>query len=107
MPQNKNNYHLVAILQALLVVFLWATSWVFIKIGLITIPPLTFAGLRYALAFLCLLGALSLNKPVRTEILGLPKKIWARLIILGLLFYAGTQGAIIPAGRNREFTMEF
>ena len=47
--------HLTAVLQALLVTFLWATSWVLIKIGLKDIPALTFAGLRYTAAFLCLL----------------------------------------------------
>ena len=49
------NPRLVAILQALLVTFLWSTSWVLIKIGLAEIPPLTLAGLRYSLAFLFLL----------------------------------------------------
>jgi len=43
-----------AVLQALFVTFLWSTSWVLIKIGLEQIPALTFAGLRYSLAFLCL-----------------------------------------------------
>src|SRR3989304_1017227 len=38
-----------AALVALFVVFLWATSWVLIKFGLETIPPLTFAGLRYGI----------------------------------------------------------
>jgi drug/metabolite transporter (DMT)-like permease len=49
---------LFAILQASFIVFLWATLWVLIKIGLEGIPPLTFAGLRYALAFALLLAAL-------------------------------------------------
>ena len=35
-----------AVLQALFVTFLWSTSWVFIKFGLVDIPALTFAGLR-------------------------------------------------------------
>ena len=47
--------HAKAVLQALFVTFLWSTSWVFIKFGLTNIPVLTFAGLRYSLAFLCLL----------------------------------------------------
>jgi drug/metabolite transporter (DMT)-like permease len=51
----RQGSHLRAVVQALFVVFLWATSWVFIKIGLEEIPALTFAGLRYVLAFLCLL----------------------------------------------------
>jgi len=84
--------HLIAVLQALFVAFLWATSWVFIKIGLQTIPPLTFAGLRYIFAFACLLLVLLFSKS-KEEVKGLPGRVWARLIVLGLLFYAGTQGA--------------
>ena len=86
----------VSILQALFVVFLWATSWVFIKIGLNEIPPIIFAGLRYFLAFVILLVALLLGN-ARKEIHLLPKKLWGQLIILGLLFYAGTQGASFVA----------
>lgn len=86
----------VSILQALFVVFLWATSWVFIKIGLNEIPPIIFAGLRYFLAFVVLLVALLLGN-AKKEILLLPKKLWRQLIILGLLFYAGTQGASFVA----------
>ncbi len=48
--------HTRAVLQALFVTFLWSTSWVLIKIGLQEeIPSLTFAGLRYTLAFLVVL----------------------------------------------------
>ena len=54
--------HLIAVLEALFVAFLWATSWVFIKIGLPAIPPLTFAGLRYVIAFACLLLVLFFSK---------------------------------------------
>jgi drug/metabolite transporter (DMT)-like permease len=84
--------HLLAVFQALFVVFLWATSWVFIKIGLQEIPPITFAGLRYTLAFACLLGVLLLKEEKR-EIQAIPKQTWGRLLVLGLLFYAATQGA--------------
>ena len=90
------NSRLISILQALFVVFLWATSWVFIKIGLSEIPSLLFAGLRYFLAFVILLVVLLLSD-VKREIKELPKKTWGRIIILGLLFYAGTQGAMFVA----------
>jgi drug/metabolite transporter (DMT)-like permease len=86
----------VAILQALFVVFLWATSWVFVKIGLQDIPPVTFAGLRYFLAFVCLLVVLLFNRS-RNEIGLLSKSMWRRFIVLGILLYAGTQGAIFVA----------
>jgi drug/metabolite transporter (DMT)-like permease len=84
--------HLVAVLQALFVTFLWSTSWVLIKIGLKDIPALTFAGLRYSLAFLCLLPFL-LRPASLAAMRGLSGRAWARLIVLGLLFYAITQGA--------------
>jgi drug/metabolite transporter (DMT)-like permease len=84
--------HPLAVFQALFVVFLWATSWVLIKIGLQEIPPLTFAGLRYSLAFVCLLGALLLKEEKR-EIKAISRQTWVRLLALGLLFYAATQGA--------------
>lgn len=83
-------------LQALFVVFLWATSWVFIKIGLQEIPALTFAGLRYALAFLCLLPFLFFNRQW-TSLRSLSKGQWMRLLFLGVLFYALTQGASFVA----------
>lgn len=91
--------HLSAVLQALFVAFLWATSWVFIKSGLQTIPPLTFAGLRYTFAFACLLPVVLFSKS-KGEVKGLPRRVWARLIVLGLLFYAGTQGAMFVALAN-------
>jgi drug/metabolite transporter (DMT)-like permease len=79
--------HLRAALQALFVSFLWATSWVLIKIGLGGIPALTFAGLRYVLAFLILIPV------VRGKIRGVPRHLWRRLVVLGLVMYTVTQGA--------------
>lgn len=84
--------HLQAVLQALFVTFLWSTSWVLIKIGLEDLPALPFAGLRYTLAFLCLLPFAARSgqlKPLRRLSAG----TWARLLLLGLLFYSITQGA--------------
>ena len=88
--------HFISALQALFVVFLWATSWVFVKIGLHDIPPITFAGLRYFLAFLCLLVVL-LFRGSKREIKTLTARSWIQLIVLGIFFYAGTQGAIFVA----------
>jgi drug/metabolite transporter (DMT)-like permease len=84
--------HLRAILQALLVTFLWSTSWVLIKVGLRDIPPVTFAGLRYALAFACLLPLL-LRSSSRQSFRRLTGRRWVELVALGILFYALTQGA--------------
>lgn len=82
---------LKAVLQALFVTFLWSTSWVFIKFGLADIPALTFAGLRYSLAFLCLLP-LALRPAHRQPLRHLTGWGWVRLVGLGLLFYTVTQG---------------
>lgn len=90
--RTRLNPHLTAVLQALLVTFLWSTSWVFIKFGLQDIPPLTFAGLRYFLAFLTLLP-FYLWSNHKTEIQTLSKRDWTSLILLGLLFYTITQGS--------------
>ncbi|MBE7468211.1 MAG: DMT family transporter [Anaerolineales bacterium] len=84
--------HFKAVLQALFVTFLWSTSWVLIKFGLADIPALTFAGLRYSLAFLCLLPFVW--RPAhRAALRKLSGRDWLRLIGLGLLFYSVTQGA--------------
>ena len=93
---HKLSSRTLAILQALFVVFLWATSWVFIKIGLNEIPPIIFAGLRYFLAFIVLLVAL-LFGDTKKEIRTLPPRMWWQLILLGFLFYAVTQGASFVA----------
>jgi len=89
----KNPSHLKAILLALLVTFLWSTSFILIKWGLTEIPPLTYAGLRYILAFLCLLPFAFTNKN-KTVIKSLDNKEWYKLILYGLLFIALTQGTM-------------
>lgn len=82
--------HFKAVLQALFVTFLWSTSWVLIKFGLADIPALTFAGLRYSLAFLCLLPFAW--RPAHLAALRkLSGRDWLRLVSLGLLFYSVTQ----------------
>ncbi len=83
--------HFSAILLALLVTFLWSTSFVIIKLGLKEIPPLTFAGLRYSIAFLCLLP-FAFTPKNKTLIKSLEKRDWVKLVLLGILFYAFTQG---------------
>jgi drug/metabolite transporter (DMT)-like permease len=89
---EKRFLHPIAALQALIVTFLWSTSFVLVKIGLGELPPFTFAGLRYMLAFLCLLP-FTLQPAPRRIIRDLSTHDWRRLIVLGLLFYAVTQGA--------------
>jgi drug/metabolite transporter (DMT)-like permease len=82
---------LKAILIALLVTFLWSTSWVLIKIGLEDIPAITFAGFRYFMAFLSLLP-FALSPSRKTVFRTLKQQDWLILVILGILYYAITQG---------------
>ncbi len=84
----------IAVLQAIFVTVLWASSWVLIKLGLrASIPALTFAGLRYVLAFICLMPFVLLNSTNRAAIQSLTQKDWARLALLGVVFYTLTQGS--------------
>ena len=89
--------HLVPVLQALLVTFLWSTSWVLIKFGLKEIPALTFAGLRYTFAFLVLAVVVLASHRLRKSLFSLSAAGWLQLIALGLVFYTITQGAMFIA----------
>jgi drug/metabolite transporter (DMT)-like permease len=59
--------------------------------SLTDIPALTFAGLRYMLAFLCLFP-FAVRVESRAALRGLSARRWLGLIALGLLYYAVTQG---------------
>ena len=87
-PPNR----LKAILVSLLVVIIWSSSWVLIKIGLREIPALTFAGLRYFMAFLVLLPFL-LQRQVKQQIREFSRNDWKLIILLGLISYFIAQGA--------------
>ena len=89
----KNHSHLKVILLALLVTFLWSTSFILIKWGLAEIPPLTYAGLRYSLAFLCLVP-IAFTKKNKEAVSSLTRNDWFKLILYGLLFIAFTQGTM-------------
>jgi drug/metabolite transporter (DMT)-like permease len=93
MMLGRRSAHVRAVLQALVVTFLWSTSWVLVKIGLEGIPALFFAGLRYVVAFLCLL-VVAFHSGQLTAVGALSTKAWVRLSVLGVLFYSVTQGAV-------------
>jgi drug/metabolite transporter (DMT)-like permease len=84
--------HPRAVFQALFITFVWSMSWVLIKIGLEDIPALTFAGLRYTLAFACLLP-LAWRSGHHTALRRLSRAEWGRLVALGLFMYAVAQDA--------------
>jgi drug/metabolite transporter (DMT)-like permease len=86
--------HFKAVFIAVFVTFLWSTSWVFIKIGLqADLPPVTFAGLRYVLAFLCLVPFVLFNEGHRRNIRKISKTMWVQLVVLGFVLYTITMAS--------------
>lgn len=81
---------MTAIIEAILVAAIWASSFVFVKMGLIYMGPLTMAGLRYSLAALVLLPWLARQ---RAEIASLPRSMWFRLALMGFCAYTIANGA--------------
>jgi drug/metabolite transporter (DMT)-like permease len=89
---KKQASHFTSVLQALLVTFLWSTSFIIIKFGLKDLPPLVFAGMRYFLAFIILLPFLFAYKN-RNNLKKINRTDWYKLLLLGFLFYTVTQAA--------------
>ena len=77
-----------AILEALIVTFLWSSSYVLTKLGLTDIQPLTLVGLRYLIASIVLLP-IALNRGEHKRITG---NAWWKLAVLGFLGYTVAQG---------------
>lgn len=86
--------HTKAVLQAFFVTFLWSSSWVIIKIALEDLSPLTFAGLRFLIAFLFLIP-FCLRKESLIQIKEISWPAWVEIILLGILYYT-----ITPGGQN-------
>ncbi|MFX1563608.1 MAG: DMT family transporter, partial [Promethearchaeota archaeon] len=89
---KHDKQHWFAVIQAFFVTVLWSSSFVIIKFGLLEIPPLIFAGLRYTVASLILLGTVMMIPAQRRTISSLSKKWWARLALYGLVYYTMTMG---------------
>lgn len=80
---------------------IWGSTWLFIKVGLNeNLPPLTFAGLRFAVASVPLLVGLAVR---RTPLPRKPKD-WAVMVLTGVLTFTLTYGLVflgerlIPSG---------
>lgn len=83
--------NLFPVFQALFVTFLWSTSFIIIKWGLEDIPPIVYAGLRYSIAFAVFIPFI-IKKKYTEEIKSLNSFQWKKLTLLGIIFYAVTQG---------------
>jgi len=79
---------------------IWGSTWLFIKLGLQDLPPLTFAGIRFVLASL-ILSLLILARRVRWP---RAPKDWALIAIVGILQFTLNYGLVfwgeqhIPSG---------
>jgi drug/metabolite transporter (DMT)-like permease len=91
-----------AALQAVFVTILWASSWVLIRIGLDSadLDPLGFAGMRYGLAAL-VIWATVVRRPGPSGFGALTASHVRELIVLGVVFYAITQGSQFVAIANQ------
>ncbi|MFZ5856079.1 MAG: DMT family transporter [Chloroflexota bacterium] len=86
--------HTKAILLAVFITFLWSTSWILIKFGLRNeLPALSFAGLRYTTAFVCLAIFVFASPKERANLKRLTRADWGWLALLGLIVITLTQGA--------------
>jgi probable blue pigment (indigoidine) exporter len=79
----------IAIAEGVLVTLIWASSFVFVKMALDYLEPLTVAGLRYYLAFLMLLPFMPRSSPIPS----LSPHLWLRLFLIGLSAYTIGNGA--------------
>jgi len=74
----------------LLLCIVWGTTWIFIKLGLRDLPPISFAALRFSTAFL-ILGIIIFSKklPIPKD-----KKLWITILITGFLQFSFNYGLL-------------
>lgn len=74
----------------LLLCFIWGSTWLFIKLGLKDLPPLTFAGIRFVIAALIILSLIALRRvhlPTRGRDIGF-------LALTGVLSFSLNYGLV-------------
>lgn len=90
-PGSTQKSKWTALAAAFLVTLIWSSSFVFVKIGLDSLGPLTIAGLRYTLGFVMLFPLLLIRK---TKIGSIPNNLWLRLTLIGISSYTIGNGAM-------------
>ncbi|CAG0963253.1 S-adenosylmethionine/S-adenosylhomocysteine transporter [Anaerolineae bacterium] len=91
MLKNGKPSHTVAVIEALIVNLIWASSFVLVKIGLNYAGALSLAGLRYFSAFLLLVPLLARDgKSARV----IPRRWWIYLFLIGACAYLIGNGAL-------------
>src|SRR6185503_6136948 len=69
---------------------IWGSTWLFIKLGLHDLPPLTFAGIRFVIAVLILFALIFARKvplPVK-------RRDWMFLAVTGVLSFSCNYGLV-------------
>jgi drug/metabolite transporter (DMT)-like permease len=85
--------HPLAIFEAVFVNVIWASSFIFVKLLLKELGPLTIGGLRYFIGFLILFPFM-----LRKErSFALPPRLWMRLFLIGVSSYTIGNGAMFWA----------
>jgi drug/metabolite transporter (DMT)-like permease len=84
---------------ALAVTVLWSSSWIMVRWAIDDhgMTPILGAGLRYLLGSLVLAGIVATVPVERALVRGLGRREVGRLVALGLVFYALTQGSLTIA----------
>ena len=73
-----------------LLCLIWGSTWLFIKLGLRDLPPLSFAGIRFVVSFLILLLIVAIRRP------SLPRtrREWELIILTGILIFTLNYGLL-------------
>src|SRR5256885_12089961 len=74
----------------LLLCLIWGSTWLFIKLGLANLPPFTFAGIRFVIAFTILFAIIKARR------LSLPRTNadWILLAVTGILSFSLNYGLL-------------
>ncbi len=67
--------------------FVWGTTWLAMKVGVASVPPGFFAGTRWAVAGLALLGW----RWAKGQRVSLPGRVWPRVLVISVLMVALNQ----------------
>jgi drug/metabolite transporter (DMT)-like permease len=74
----------------LLLCCIWGSTWLFIKLGLRDLPPLTFAGIRFVIAAIILWSLIAVHRvPLPTE-----RRDWTLLAVTGVLSFGLNYGLV-------------
>ena len=74
----------------LLLCCIWGSTWLFIKLGLEDLPPLTFAGIRFVIAFLILAIFIGLRRVPLPQV----RRDWLLLAVTGVLSFSLNYGLV-------------